>query len=296
MTVLGQLFVTYKTSVGRRERTTAALEDAIVRFLQTPGVPADPRRLTADHLVAFLATLWKRQLRPSSVNHYQRAVNEWIRWLFKRGSVTWDFTREVDTVRVPMERMRMVTNDVMARMLTAAIAPPVKGGRRPNRERNVALLRLMFDTGLRRGELTTLRYDDIDLRNNVLRLRGAETKDSEWRLVPFSTSTRHALLEYNLVRRQQIAEDPGVYFRCDNGAPISASAINQTIQALRTIAGVDVSAHSFRAGAIARMRKGGLDVLTVMSVVGHNSPTMTRRYSGDTEKQAAVDAWHQRFG
>lgn len=296
MVTLGQLFVTYKASVGRRERTIAALEDAIVRFIQAPATPAVPADLTADHLVAFLASMWKRGLRPASVNHYQRAVNEWIRWLFKRGSVTWDFTREVDTVRVPGERMRMVTNDIMARMLTAAIAPAGKKGRRVNRERNVALLRLMYDTGLRRGELTTLRSDDIDLRNNVLRLRGADTKDADWRLVPFSTNTRHALLEYNLVRRQQVGDDPGVYFRCDNGDPISASAINQTIQTLRTMAGVDVSAHSFRAGAIARMRQGGLDVLTVMEVVGHASPTMTRRYSGETEKQAAVDAWHQRFG
>lgn len=171
-----------------------------------------------------------------------------------------------------------------------------RNGKRANRERNAALLQLLYDTGLRRGEVIALQYDDIDFRNRRVRLRGADVKTGDWRVVPFSQGTKAALLEYDLVRRDLVGDDPGTFFRLDDGSPITARAIDQTVRTLRRLAGVDISTHSFRSGAIARMRREGLDALSVMPLVGHKSPVMTARYAGDAERDAAADRWAEKLG
>lgn len=292
-----QLFLVHKEAADRAPRTLHALEDSLVKFLRTPGMPETAEELSSDHIVLFLAELKRRGLSAGSRNHHQRALYGWLRWMWQRRVITWDIRREVEMITIPDAKRPSVTPDILFRLLTAAIAPPAHKGHRPNRERNVLIVRFLYDTGMRLGELLGIQWEDIDIDNQVVRIRAENTKDRSWRLAAFSTATKVAMREYNIVRLgNQRTQPAGSYLRNDDGKPITRNALRHTIDSLAGAAGVDVSAHAFRRGAIARMRQQGMDVAKVMTIVGHSSPTMVMHYSQDTEKEVAVEAWKALLG
>ena len=68
-----------------------------------------------------------------------------------------------------------------------ALLRTCEGGKSFEEWRDLAIMRLLFDTGARRSELAYLSLDDVDLDNNLLRVLG---KGSRVRVVPFGTQQR----------------------------------------------------------------------------------------------------------
>jgi len=160
-----------------------------------------------------------------------------------------------------------------------------------HRLRNLAILRLLWATGLRRTELCLLEVDDVDLRLGVALVRHAKGKKT--RVVPFDAAAKAALAEYLVQVR---GREPGPLFLARRGVALSPDALTQLVGGLSRRAGLSLGVHAFRRGFAVQMRRAGLEMDSVQTLMGHASAAMTRVYSASGEEEAALRAYRQRVG
>lgn len=141
------------------------------------------------------------------------------------------------------------------------------------------LIELCLEAGMRQGEARELEWENVDLEDRVVILRWGSTNTDEMRGVPRSTRAYEVLtsIEPNPVKRK------GRVF-----PDLTAAAVKQAFARLRKRAGVeDVRFHDTRHEATSRLFEKGLIETEVMSVTGHKTNAMMRRYTHLKAKELA---------
>lgn len=292
---LAQLFLAKKESAGHSPHTIANYRRALGAFLAFPGTPADPDLWTDGTVDLWIAARRRdggrrkaagepaAAIRPATLAHDQRHVLVFIRWLYRRGDIPADWTPRVERVQVPRSRGRVARPEVHAALALAAL-------RTRYAARNLAIIELLWESGLRRSELARLNLEDVDFERALIRMPAEATKKRRERLAVFDPGAKAALIEYVIQRGQA----PGPLFLSATGTRLSSDGIRQMIEGLARSAEVDASSHDFRRGFAGRMRREGLDVADVMRLLGHTTPAMTLLYSEDGEDEAAIQSYRQR--
>jgi integrase/recombinase XerD len=192
----------------------------------------------------------------------------------------WNFCAAEYHVPSPMgavERPR-TPNKLPPYLTTAQVAALFQAVEKThNQAKNRAILAFLFDTGVRSGELRTLRRDRVDLAKRRAQVVGKGRKE---RIVPFSISTRAALMVYWEGRSdawpwafhsQQAAD--GQY---------TASGVRSLLRRLAEYAGLEVRVypHLCRHTFACRWVQAGGDVETLRRILGHSSIAVTLKYLG----------------
>ena len=280
-----ELFLAIKEARGLQPVSIANYREVAERFLAREYVPVELSAIREDHLVRWLTDLRREGKAPSTIAYHQRHLYAWLHWAYERRDLDHDVARRVPRVRVPETRRRTLDASDFLRLVSAAAMSSENG------LRDVALLHLLWSTGLRRNELAQLDLEDVDLRAGELVVHHG--KGGRTRVVPFDAATKAALAEYVMTARGRA---PGALLVSRGSQPMTSNAVRLAIQRLGQKAGVKVSSHDFRRGFAARMRKGGLDLGATMTLLGHASPVMTLRYSREGEEAAAVSAYRRIVG
>lgn len=114
------------------------------------------------------------------------------------------------------------------------------------------------------------------------------------RAVPFDVKAKEALLEYMVSVR---GREPGPLFLARRGVRLSPDALYQAVSKLAARAGVgEAGLHAFRRGFAVRVRKAGVDMDHLQTMLGHSTPVMSRLYSATGEESAALDAYRRLVG
>ena len=123
---------------------------------------------------------------------------------------------------------------------------------------------LLVETGMRRGELLSIRWRDIDFANSTVQILKA--KNGHPRRIPLTPQARQAL--------QSLRRDEERVF------PVTANAVRLAWERLRTRAGLaDLRLHDLRHEAVSRFFEYGLSVPEVALISGHREPRMLARYT-----------------
>lgn len=126
------------------------------------------------------------------------------------------------------------------------------------------------NTGLRRGELLALLWDDVDLKAGRLAVRGANAKNAQTRHVDLNSEAQ-AVLEAWLEQRSD-KEEPRIF-------PI-ATSFKKSWAGLLTRAKIkDFRWHDLRHHFASRLVQAGVPLNNVRALLGHGSLTMTLRYA-----------------
>ncbi|MDP8296838.1 MAG: site-specific integrase [Candidatus Orphnella occulta] len=139
-----------------------------------------------------------------------------------------------------------------------------------------------LNTGMRKGEILSLKWHDIDFRHSIINLY--ETKNSEKREVPMNEMAKTALIK---VRKQP--NSPYVFCRA-NGEIIKD--IRKTFfTTLKKSGIVNFRFHDLRHTFASQLVMCGIDLNTVRELMGHKTLDMTLRYShlSPDHKKHAVD-------
>ncbi|GAB2880561.1 tyrosine recombinase XerC [Myroides odoratimimus subsp. xuanwuensis] len=146
--------------------------------------------------------------------------------------------------------------------------------------RDVAMLELLYATGIRVGELVALDLGDVDRERNVVRVLGKGRKE---RSVPFGQPAAAAVDRWlDLGRAQLWAEGAGAaLFLGVRGRRIDQRAVRTLVH--RRIAGVagapDIGPHGLRHSAATHLLEGGADLRSVQELLGHASLATTQIYT-----------------
>lgn len=154
------------------------------------------------------------------------------------------------------------------------------------------LYRLLYATGIRIGEALSLSVDDVDLKNNYLKVR--DSKNRKERLIPFSASMSLALQDYMKYRRQKpVRKDVDHLFVNSEGGITTTYLPYKWFRKILFKSGISHAGrgagprlhdfrHTFSVHSLAAMSEKGVDLyysLPILSTyLGHQSLTATDKY------------------
>jgi integrase len=147
------------------------------------------------------------------------------------------------------------------------------------------MIRLALHTGLRFGELTALRWSDVDLVGALLTVRGEEAKSEKTRYIPLNTAAMTTLKTWRSSSTSAALVFPGAD---DDTEVVDIKTAWAPILKAARIAGFRF--HDLRHTFASRLVMAGVDLNTVRELLGHADIKMTLRYAhlAPEHKAAAV--------
>ena len=153
---------------------------------------------------------------------------------------------------------------------------------KPDGERNVAIIEVLYGCGLRVSELINLSISEIYWDEGFIRIIG---KGNKQRLVPLgSVATKHLKIYLKSIRNQHKKIENGcedIVFLNKLGNKISRVMIFKIIKSLTLKSGIKkvVSPHTLRHSFATHLVEGGADLRAVQEMLGHESITTTEVYT-----------------
>jgi site-specific recombinase XerD len=158
--------------------------------------------------------------------------------------------------------------------------------------RDTAILRILIDCGIRRGELAALAVDDVDLDNQVLVIK--RRKGGRPGSVPIGVKATQALDRYLRERSKHRRSKVDALWLGTRG-PIQGDGIYQMVKTRAKEAGIEsrVFVHLLRHTFADRWKRNGGSEEDLMSIGGWKSFEMMRRYASSAAGQRAFAAHRQ---
>lgn len=223
----------------------------------------------------------KFELSPFSVNSYGRAIKAFFNWLEREQYIEQTpFNKSVKfTNRRKQDRLikRIETEDLTR--LFGYLADPDLCQTFPG-IRNLAMISFLLDTGIRKGELLSLRLGNLNLDQNRCVVKGKTGQ----RLVPFSQQCRDALRRYlqhplypGAIRSEGIKAAETALWLTHEGKELSYNGFSQVIRKIVQDSGVKFHAHRLR-HTFATLMASRVSVFDLKELMGHTSVTTTQIY------------------
>lgn len=149
--------------------------------------------------------------------------------------------------------------------------------------RNLALVDLLFATGMRVGEVSNLDVRDFVLPEAVFAVRG---KGGRSRLAFAVDSKTLEIQRKHFVARMRIETDSSALFLNSSARRLSTQGIANVIGCFRQEAGIErhVTPHMLRHTVATLLLRNGADIRVVQEFLGHASIVTTQRYTHITKE------------
>ena len=253
---------------GASRHTLAAYRSDLERTADSLGEPLG--RADAD-AVGRLGGLW-RELAPATVARRAAALRRFFGFLVDEGLRKDDPSAALPRPRLERPLPRILDADEVARMFERAEDRAASG--ESNAVRNLALLELLYGSGLRASELVTLPRGALRKGQPFLILRGKGGKE---RLVPISSRAEAAVERW----LEHIAGPSGWLFP-GGKAHLSRVRLFQIVRQMAADAGISpdrISPHVLRHAFATHLLSGGADLRVLQSLLGHADIATTQIYT-----------------
>jgi integrase len=241
------------------------------------------QKLRASDLQAVYAAMAKDGLADRTRLHLHRIVRVMLKHAVQWGVLPRNVADMIDAPRVRAHEIEVLSAGEVQTVLEALRGQPLH---------HIAAVALA--SGLRRGELLALRWQDVDLDGGTLRVEQAleETKRGRVfkapktrhgrRMVTLPVSTVALLREHWKAQQEERlalglgrAEPSSLVFADWDGAPRSPRTLTQQWRKEMKKAGLKATFHSLRHTHASTLIAAGLDVLSISRRLGHGSPVIT---------------------
>jgi integrase len=176
--------------------------------------------------------------------------------------------REVAKLKEENSRNRYLTAEEEERLLAACAG---------DRTYIKSILILALNTGMRRGEILSLQWGQVDLNRNFIHL--VRTKSGKKRDVPINTAVRDELLALGTRGRNEY-----VFASQKTGRAVT-DCKHAFTSACRKAGIEDLHFHDLRHTAATRMAETGAEPSTIKDILGHSDLRMTDRYTHAVESR-----------
>ena len=235
------------------------------------------RDITRADLRAFLGEATRRGLAPRTVARKLSAVRALFRHLHREGAIPANPARLVRGPRLDRTLPGHIRVDEMERLFRWVEEAAAQEGNLA-RTRLLAMLELLYGSGLRLSELTSLDTRSLDLERGQLRVFGKGRKE---RIVPVTAAAVGAVRGYLPHRAEVVRAGCDALFVGRRGRRLSNRYVQRVVgEVLDDCASsTGLSVHSLRHSFATHLLDAGADLMAVKELLGHASLGTTQIYA-----------------
>ena len=231
----------------------------------------------------------KKTISIATVNRELAMMRKIMRFAYGKGWILKDifFNAKIIDHSAELERTRLLTHEEEQRLLDACkgertIKYKRKKRGKPEEIEEVtmtvsadnpqlkAIILLALDSGLRRGEILKLRWQDFDLENNLIHVQGTHTKTERPRIVPLSERTKNELEQIPKMTSEE--------------RPFPFNSIKRSFATAKRLADIDdLRFHDLRRTAITRWIQQGNPLALAGKLAGHSQLQTTMKHYTSTD-------------
>lgn len=230
--------------------------------------------IKVDDVKSWILDLTERQIGKRSIKRKMSSLKSFYAWMYLQKKVDSDPFEYVHSPKATHALPDFFSEKEIDTLLTANEKRTDK-----LKNRDQALLMLMFASGLRASEVVNLTFNQVDFDNRIMKISGKGNKD---RLVPFTNSAKEAMLNYiNGLRKDLLKEDTKYIFLNSKGNKMTVRGLEYILDEIEAKTGLygKIHPHMLRHSFATKMLNRGADLRTIQELLGHSSIETTSIYT-----------------
>lgn len=230
--------------------------------------------IKVDDVKSWILDLTERQIGKRSIKRKMSSLKSFYAWMYLQKKVDSDPFEYVHSPKATHALPDFFSEKEIDSLLAANEKRTDK-----LKDRDQALLMLMFASGLRASEVVNLTFNQVDFDNRIMKVSGKGNKD---RLVPFTNSAKEAMLNYiNGLRKDLLKEDTKYIFLNSQGNKMTVRGLEYILDEIEAKTGLygKIHPHMLRHSFATKMLNRGADLRTIQELLGHSSIETTSIYT-----------------
>ncbi len=229
---------------------------------------------TRSDLLGFIAARVELGARPRSTARQLSSFRRFFRYFLREGSVKQDPTAQIAMPKIGRSLPKSLSEEEVEALLSAPLVTDPLG------HRDRTMLEVLYATGLRVTELVSLKYNQVNINQGVIRVLG---KGNRERLIPLGEEAVRWLGEFVAGARSEILLDRATdyLFPTRRGDRMTRQAFWHIIKryARKSSIQKDLSPHTLRHAFATHLLNHGADLRVVQMLLGHSDLSTTQIYT-----------------
>ena len=272
-----EMFIAAKKIEGCSDRTVVYYKSTVEHLLKCIGTPI--RRITTDEIRSYLAEYQEKSgCSKTTVDNIRRNISSFFSWLEEEDYILKSPMKRIHKIKTVQPVKETISDELIERLRDACLC-----------KRDLAMVDLLYSTGIRVGELVRLNVDDISFEERECVVFGKGDKE---RKVYFDAKAKLHLQDYLKERND---DNPALFVTLD--APhqrLKISGVEIRIRSLgRSINAEKIHPHKFRRTMATRAIDKGMPIEQVQKILGHSQIDTTMQYA--MVNQSNVKNAHRKY-
>ena len=250
--------------------------ESFLKHMEKLGI-VEFNQLEIEHIRSWLANLQSTGVARSTLTRRIVSIRAFTNWAAANGWLTSDLGANL-AIPKPHRVLPEVLNVDEAATVIKSLEVKVAEEPTALNYRDLAILEVLYGSGIRVSELCGLDLGDIDDSRNTLNVIGKANKQ---RVVPIGIPAINALSNYLKIGRGEFANqlsDAAVFLGA-RGKRIDQRTVRQVVYEAMKSVGATMGPHGLRHSAATHLLEGGADLRTVQEILGHASLATTQIYT-----------------
>ena len=272
-----KMFIAAKKIEGCSDRTVTYYKSTVEHLLKCIDTPI--RKITTDEIRSYLAQYQEKGgCSKTTIDNIRRNISSFFSWLEEEDYILKSPMIRIHKIKTVQPVKETITDELIERLRDACLC-----------KRDLAIVDLLYSTGIRVGELVRLNIDDISFEERECVVFGKGDKE---RRVYFDAKAKLHLQDY---LKERDDDNPALFVTLD--APhqrLKISGVEIRIRSLgRSINAEKIHPHKFRRTMATRAIDKGMPIEQVQKILGHSQIDTTMQYA--MVNQSNVKNAHRKY-
>lgn len=233
----------------------------------------DLTKINLDDMHKYLDHLNKENKKATTVAHNITVINSFYSFLINENIIATNPCTNIISPKLAKKLPNYLTEEEVDKLLNIPLKTAYD-------YRNKAMLELLYATGIRVSELINLKFVNLELQDDFIRVMG---KGSKERIIPMSNISKKYLIEYIEIYRKTLLKnkDSEYLFINNQGNVISRVGFFKIIKklCLENNISKNVSPHILRHSFATHLLAHGADLRVIQELLGHSDISTTQIYA-----------------
>lgn len=272
-----KMFIAAKKIEGCSDRTVTYYKSTVEHLLKCIDTPI--RKITTDEIRSYLAQYQEKGgCSKTTIDNIRRNISSFFSWLEEEDYILKSPMKRIHKIKTVQPVKETISDELIERLRDACLC-----------KRDLAIVDLLYSTGIRVGELVRLNIDDISFEERECVVFGKGDKE---RRVYFDAKAKLHLQDY---LKERDDDNPALFVTLD--APhqrLKISGVEIRIRSLgRSINAEKIHPHKFRRTMATRAIDKGMPIEQVQKILGHSQIDTTMQYA--MVNQSNVKNAHRKY-